>query len=706
MSVRTVRCWPSSLERVLARLGQARPVDPSQTTWVAPCPAHADTKPSLYVSVGQDQRTLVHCYGGCSPEAVVAALGLTMADLMGDAPRRPTGRDRARLFDTTKETKGTKGTKEKTLVPLVPLKAQGKGGNEPPVFAGAAEALAAVESRWGGPSATWTYENAAGEPVGVIARWDRPDGKMIRPVSRRPGGWVIGGMPSPRPLYRLADVQARPSERVYVVEGEKAAEAGRRLGLLATTSAHGSSGADHTDWGPLAGREVAVLPDNDDAGREYARRVGAILLGLSPAAHVKIVDLPGLEAKGDLYDWIEARDAVESHDLRRQLDGLASRESYLAPREAYLASRNEQRDTSDEIRATANGQRATSDDQRATDEGGEAVLECLADIEPVQVRWLWDGRIALGRITVLVGRPGEGKSFLTTDMAARVTTGRPWPDGSAPVRGSVILICAEDDPGDTIRPRLDAHGADVTRVHLLKMVRRTDGDGRPCEALFTLEDRQALASALRRHPDCRLVIVDPIGSFLGSRADAHRDNDVRSVLAPVAALAEAHGAAVVVVAHRRKSGGAHADDLTLGSRAFTGIARAVWHLSRDPQDKGRRLLLPGKNNLAVEGAGLAFTITGNPPAIVWESDPVNLSADDALAEAGDATAGMARTEAVDWLRMVLSDGPTAAKDVFQRAEADGIATSTLKRAKSQLGVKSCKQGAGSDVTWYWKLPTD
>ena len=113
-----------------------------------------------------------------------------------------------------------------------------------------------------------------------------------------------------------------------------------------------------------------------------------------------------------------------------------------------------------------------------------------------------------------------------------------------------------------------------------------------------------------RLPDCKLVVIDPIGSFLGNGTDAHRDNEVRGVLAPVAMLAEKHGPAVLVVAHRRKSAGSIADDLALGSRAFTGIARAVWHLTRDPDDKARRLLLPGKNNLAREGDGLAFSISG------------------------------------------------------------------------------------------------
>ncbi len=150
------------------------------------------------------------------------------------------------------------------------------------------------------------------------------------------------------------------------------------------------------------------------------------------------------------------------------------------------------------------------------------VLRCLADVEPREVQWLWPGRVPLGRISLLVGRPGEGKSFLTTDMTAHVSTGRTWPDGSACPCGSVILVSAEDDPHDTIRPRLDAHGADVRRVHLLATVRRRGEGGRLVEAMFTLEDLPALAEALDRQPDCRLIVIDPIGSFIGGGTDSHR----------------------------------------------------------------------------------------------------------------------------------------------------------------------------------------
>ena len=150
------------------------------------------------------------------------------------------------------------------------------------------------------------------------------------------------------------------------------------------------------------------------------------------------------------------------------------------------------------------------------------VLIRMSDVESRQIDWLWPGRIALGRLSLLVGRPGCGKSFLTCYMASRVSTGNPWSDGSPCPRGSVLLLASEDDAGDTIRPRLDAQKADVSRVHLLQGVRRIDDSGEAAESVFTLADLPSLEQALERCEDCRLLVIDPIGSYLGSKVDAHR----------------------------------------------------------------------------------------------------------------------------------------------------------------------------------------
>lgn len=359
------------------------------------------------------------------------------------------------------------------------------------------------------------------------------------------------------------------------------------------------------------------------------------------------------------------------------------------------------------IGAIATPSRSNGSDWGYTDDGdpkpGSPVLVCLADVQPQSVNWLWLGRIPLGRMSLLVGRPGEGKSFASTDWAARVSRGKAWPDGSPCAQGSVLFVSAEDDPGDTIRPRLDAHDADTARVHLLKGVNTKNGRGLPVEGAFTLADLDSLSQALEHIGDVRLIVIDPIGSYMGGGVDAHRDNEVRGVLGPLGALAQESGAAVLLVAHQRKATAAHADDLVLGSRAFTGIARSVLHLLRDPDDEARRLLLPGKMNLSEPAPGLAFSIGGEPPRVNWETEPVHVTAAEVLARGnGGSKAG---DEAGEWLRDALSSGPVPAKDLKQLAEQDGLAWRTIERAKKRIGAEAAREGYSNGGRWLWFMPS-
>lgn len=632
-------------ENVLSRL---EGVKRNGSGWIAKCPAHNDRRPSLSVSPNENGVVLLHCHAGCLPEDVLSAIGLGFDDLFPDDKRRP-DTERPHLNGHSKPQKRD-------------------------TFATADEAIAAYERKLGQHTAAWRYHDKRGGVCGVVVRWDSSDGKTFRQISRADEGrWRMKAMDEPRPLYRLGELSGHST--VYVCEGEKCCDALAALGFAATTSPGGSKAAHKGDWRTLAGRDVVILPDADEPGRRYAEAVASILDRLG--CEVRIVNLPLPAGSGDDVVDLVGEQRVDGKDdaaIRQFITDLAEQSEPWKP----------------------------SDDDSAG-----PVLTCLADVEPREVAWLWPGRVPLGRTTLIVGRPGEGKSFLTTYMAANVTLGREWTDGSACPCGSVILVSAEDDPGDTIRPRLDAHGADVRKVHLLSAVRRMGDDGKPIEAMFTLADLPALEAALKRTPDCRLIVIDPIGSVMGGRTDAHRDNEVRAVLAPVAMLAEKYSAAVLLVAHRRKSAGNVADDLALGSRAFTGIARAVWHLSHDPADKSRRLLLAGKNNLAPEGEGLAFTIEGHPPAIHWEPDTVSMNADDALAvenTGDDGEANTKRDAAAKWLKAALADEPLEAKIVRRMAKQNSITERTLADAKNDIDAESHKLGFGNGAKWYWCLP--
>jgi hypothetical protein len=168
-----------------------------------------------------------------------------------------------------------------------------------------------------------SYQDGNGNELFIVVRFDGADDKDYRPFSRNGSHWIAKDPPGNLPLFKLPELIARPSEPVWIVEGEKCACALATVGVLVTTSAHGAPGARKTDWTPIAGREVIILPDNDADGRDYARNVVQILRRLSPPANVKIVDLPDLPSTGDCVEWLESRDGQMPENIRTQLLGLA-----------------------------------------------------------------------------------------------------------------------------------------------------------------------------------------------------------------------------------------------------------------------------------------------------------------------------------------------------------------------------------------------
>ena len=187
--------------------------------------------------------------------------------------------------------------------------------------------------------------------------------------------------------------------------------------------------------------------------------------------------------------------------------------------------------------------------------------------------------------------------------------------------------------------------------------------------------------------------------------NSDKDSEVRALLAPLAAMARRLDFAVVIVAHTRKAIASHPDDAVMGSRGFTGIARSVLHLMADPDDESRRLLLPGKNNLAAPPLGLAYTITGDPARVVWEADPVTMTASDVLASM-NGHGGRNGDEPGDWLRDVLSDGPVPSAEIKERAKADGFGWRSIESAKTRIGAVATREGYASDGAWAWYIPID
>jgi hypothetical protein len=280
---------------VLARL-QAAGHDPKQTRkgWSCRCPAHEDRNASLSIGTGDDGRVLLTCHAGCPFDSIVAALGIDPRDTFAESG--PVGRRQPAATKT------------------------------PTTFSTWEQAVSSIAGRRGPPARVWHYHDVAGEVVGVVARWARPGGgKDVRPVARQAdGAWAAAGMVTPRPVYGLPAV-LQAAGMVYVTEGEKAADAVRSLDLTCTTSAHGAQAASGTDWSPLAGRDVVVLPDRDDPGERYAADVVrlATAAGAASVRVVRLVDAwPAMPAGGDAFDWIEAHDATEPADLRATIERL------------------------------------------------------------------------------------------------------------------------------------------------------------------------------------------------------------------------------------------------------------------------------------------------------------------------------------------------------------------------------------------------
>jgi hypothetical protein len=329
----------------------------------------------------------------------------------------------------------------------------------------------------------------------------------------------------------------------------------------------------------------------------------------------------------------------------------------------------------------------------------QPVLVKLADVVAQPVSWLWPGRIARGKTTLIVGDPGQGKSFLTLDVASRVSLGTHWPDGVQAPNGHVVVLAAEDGIADTIRPRVDAMGGDTSRLWILQAVRR-NGKDMPVSLATDLE---ALRSAVAE-TSAVLVIIDPLTAYLG-KADTFKDTEVRAVLMPVAKLAEEYDAAIIAVMHLNKGQQHKAIYRTPGSIGFVGLARASFFVVADPKDEKRRFLVPQKFNLGPPPASLAFRIvgTGVEAHIEWEPHSVQVNIESLLASG--PVVHNPRDVAAAFLIAFLKAGPAVSTEVIASAKAQGISASTLQRAKSKLGVVSkAIPGPHGPVAWTWSLP--
>jgi hypothetical protein len=335
-----------------------------------------------------------------------------------------------------------------------------------------------------------------------------------------------------------------------------------------------------------------------------------------------------------------------------------------------------------------------------------------SEIEQTRVRWLWEGRIPLGAITLLDGDPGLGKSLLTIDLAARVSTGREMPDGTPGVDGGVVLLSAEDDLAATVRPRLAVAWADLERVELLRGANvYVTATGQTLQRPLLLPLDIPRLEEMIQQVGARLVVIDPLMAYLDMKVNSWRDQDVRTALAPLASLAERTGAAILILRHLNKATGTSALYRGGGSIGIVAAARSALLVAKHPDDPDHeRVLTATKSNLGPPLPSMRYCITASEkdesiPFVEWRGECA-VSAEQALAASqagGDAIHPSKMDEALRWLHAALANGPRLGREVEHAARAAGISDATLRRARGQLGVHIQRRGYGAELYTWWSL---
>jgi hypothetical protein len=325
-----------------------------------------------------------------------------------------------------------------------------------------------------------------------------------------------------------------------------------------------------------------------------------------------------------------------------------------------------------------------------------AAITPASSISPETVHWLWPGRLARGKLSLLDGDPGVGKSWLSLAIATTIVAGAPFPGSEQrrdPTR--VLIMTAEDGVADTVVPRLNALAADTRRIDILRGVQNGDDTIRH----FNLDrNLPALEEALRGRL-YGLLIIDPLSAYIPAAINTDKDNQVRSILAPLGLLAEAYGVSILALRHLTKGGRDRALYRGQGSIGFGALARVIMLAGKDRG--GRRLLTVVKCSNAEEAPAVGYEIREG--RFGWLG-LTNGTAQELLLPEVTAENAPAAAEAIEFLREALADEPVAASQLIADAAKAGITKTTLTRARYELGIKAKRHGYASAGIWLWYLP--
>ena len=534
-----------------------------------------------------------------------------------------------------------------------------RGGNVLPFNPDTLKVNGKAGRKTGRKAGQWTYEAVAGERV-VVTRIEYPDGSKDFP--NQPTG-VKG------PFLPLAWRQPGfDPAALVIVEGEKCVEAVRMALAEAdlpdwsvTTWIGGSGAVGKTNWSSISGLKVILWPDSDEAGRKAMRQVQDAL----PANNeILLANVEGLKDKQDAAD-LQPANIVER-----------IRSARPAPKP-----------------------------------GVELVPFSTLTARPIE--WIIPGWLPRGKISLLAGQPGMGKTTLAIKIASLVTTGGKWADGTRISRGRVVGVFGEDELEDTIYPNLLANGADCDKIAYPGKATTDIVAEAPFDPAAHLD---LLTETLRKQPDCRLVIIDPAMALAKNAKDEYRAGDIREALEPVQDLAKQANVAILVLAHflkRHNSSGSGVLDRVSGSQAWTQVARMVW--AADSTDTGKALMKVKANTAESEG-GFAYSIREIPLPVEFRGKAVpgrELTFGAAVAGDADKVFGSAKPEADrdapardaarEFLEILFAERqePISWADLKAEGRREGYTAKTLERARDQLRAEGQIRPKRIGKQWFW-----
>jgi putative DNA primase/helicase len=334
-----------------------------------------------------------------------------------------------------------------------------------------------------------------------------------------------------------------------------------------------------------------------------------------------------------------------------------------------------------------------------------------SEVQGRKTDWLWRGFFPVGKIIMVAGPGGMGKSSIVSDLVSRLTRGAPWPDGSMPPAGmhGVVFACAEEDIEDTLVPRLQLQNANMARVAFIEATIELG-----VERSVTLADLGAIEDAIDRVPECGLLVVDPVASYLVRGMSENDAADVRSILDPLADLARRKRVTVVTIAHFNKASGNSASHRIRGSSAWRDTVRAAFLVGDDPEDNElpscdrRKLFINDKMSNArppeTWGCHIRSADRCSPVEIDWDATPTTgIDIDSVFDRQQSRTrATPSQDAAVEFLHEALAGGPVSAAKMRELADQAGHSWATINRAKGAAGATSTKKGF--DDGWHWLIP--